>query len=937
MNPATTSTRILAILLLLCATAHADILQESGSLRAFMAGSEPGTAYDNWISHVSEGIARPGYNAYAPEWLDPQTNGFGSFEVLENEARRDSVLGTFRELAPLLLQGLAAEAETLLQEGPFMAYELVAFDDSESGRLYYILRERLNTDYVDPGLSPQLADDVIGSFDHGWGIYVFQPLAERPRAIVQAPHPCDDYPSPYTALALFQRLDAGVLMINGAGREVAHNASGAYSNNSSLSDPSRNCEHPFQAVHESLVDFWQDLGQDELVIQMHTYDDASHRDLKSLVVVGGRNNRIHNPPLFDPGGGRKGLLGNLGQPVFAADALGWPHAEWPLQEYMASNALYPVYVDGGIPDSLIRIPTSASLWGHPGSCQFNYIYPESGEDYPECNGVERALHVEIDELPTPAHEEGFDAFYALGDTSVAVWEHFVHHLAFSQPFFESLVEAHDSLGVFEDLEGPTTPEDLALRGFTASSLRIGWTPSRSTWFGSYEVLIDTGSVIGPTPEVRDLEVHEELCWPGTRLVWIDGLELGQVYTLALRARDSQGRSSDLSNAVSGMPDDLDPPEIVVPRQPAAFGGTPPTLLARIQDETGVSLAQLEWSLDEVEWASYVMELSGGTLYTAELPALEAGMTVYYRVLATDQSGNDNSAQSPVYSLTVLQDLMALDFEEPGDLWHEAIGTAIDQWHRSTEDSWDGATSWKFGDTGAGNYADDAGGWLYTPQWVVPVGAVEPALQVLLRVDAEASASQPDSCYDGLVIQQRLEEGEWDTCELLPGWTHFLRGGSDVVLDWPQAMLSGSQDWQPWTLSLPEDTRRLQLRFGFVSDGSVNAEGIYLDALRLGAQIPENPATATELRLSLLPGHRLELSWLPVWQAEGYRLYHSAEAYGGPGEIFHETTDTELLLDLDCCTEQQFYRVEALLPPARILRPAAGPRQRNRDTSASWKP
>ncbi len=68
--------RILGLLLILCVGAQAEIIYESGSLREFIGGTSETTAYDNYVSHVSEGIVTPGYNDYGPDWIDVQTNGF---------------------------------------------------------------------------------------------------------------------------------------------------------------------------------------------------------------------------------------------------------------------------------------------------------------------------------------------------------------------------------------------------------------------------------------------------------------------------------------------------------------------------------------------------------------------------------------------------------------------------------------------------------------------------------------------------------------------------------------------------------------------------------------------------------------------------------------------------------------------------------------------
>ena len=43
-----------------------NIVYETGSIVEFFSGHSPSTSYDNWISHVSEGIAEQDYNDYGP-------------------------------------------------------------------------------------------------------------------------------------------------------------------------------------------------------------------------------------------------------------------------------------------------------------------------------------------------------------------------------------------------------------------------------------------------------------------------------------------------------------------------------------------------------------------------------------------------------------------------------------------------------------------------------------------------------------------------------------------------------------------------------------------------------------------------------------------------------------------------------------------------------
>ena len=108
----------LFLCLLGAAELRAQLVEESGSFRAFIGGSEPACAYDNWVGRVSEGIARPGYNVYAPTALDPQTTGFGSFEVLEDDAHGDAILSLFADLADSLLRDRPEGALARLDQIP---------------------------------------------------------------------------------------------------------------------------------------------------------------------------------------------------------------------------------------------------------------------------------------------------------------------------------------------------------------------------------------------------------------------------------------------------------------------------------------------------------------------------------------------------------------------------------------------------------------------------------------------------------------------------------------------------------------------------------------------------------------------------------------------------------------------------------------------------
>lgn len=898
--------------LALAATAGAQIVHETGSLRGFVAGAEPGCAYDNWLSHVSEGIARPGYNAYAPPRLDPQTNGFGAFEVLDDDAPGEAVVQLFRDLAFDLFAGDTLAARERLLGGPATDYELVVLHDAVAGRDWLVLREQLSPDYLDPGLSPRPEDDVVGGFARGWGLFVFNPGGLRPEICVQAPHPCDDYPSGYLALEFFLEADAGLLQVNGAGREVEISGTpGSYVNDRSLSDPTRNCFHPFEAIYESYVSWWRDQGLDELMVQVHTYDDLSHRNLKSCVASCGRFNRIPYPVFYDTGGGSRGLVGNLSQPVFEPNSLGFVHGAWRLQDYIAGNQLYPISVDGGIPDSTISISVSPDLWGDQQNCMMNHAFGNEASGWPECDSYERIVHVEFDELPTPAHDLGERVYYGVGadnpDTLVADWTNFQTAWTFTRPFFDALITARDSLRLGSD-PAPTAPANLQVTEIGETWLKIAWEPSLSSLFGSYEVLVDTAQTVGPGARIFDDGDDDRLCWPGNGEVTVTGLEFQESYSLAIRARDHQDRLSALSNQVQATADDDDGPVVELRGPLFALAGEPIVVEARILDYSGLASATLRWSLDGFSWHSAPMTSPSPDRWRASLDAQPDGARLFLRIEAVDASIHSNESQTGLHELAVLSPVWTDGGEAGTTLTHAAFGGA-DQWRIDANRVFSGFSCWRFGGASGSDYVNNSAGWLTTPVIPLPLGLENPMLGFWSWIEAEASDSQPDSCYDGGTLQWKLDGAPWETAPLLPGYTHGLKASSNVQLDWPQPMLSGADDWRHYAVPLPEGLSTVRIRFGFVSDASVRREGWQVDQLELVAGLPEVPP-APPLSLAWTYG-QLRFEWPAVAGATAYRLEVSDEAWQGGWTPLFETVATQAQLALDAGETQRFYRVVAL--------------------------
>ena len=71
------------------------------------------------------------------------------------------------------IAGDTTTVDSLLQDSiESFFYELVIFEDTTVNKTFHILREQLDTSFVDLNQPDNEADDVIGSFRNSWGLYI---------------------------------------------------------------------------------------------------------------------------------------------------------------------------------------------------------------------------------------------------------------------------------------------------------------------------------------------------------------------------------------------------------------------------------------------------------------------------------------------------------------------------------------------------------------------------------------------------------------------------------------------------------------------------------------------------------------------------------------------------------------------------------------------
>ncbi len=421
------------IILLFCVTLQTNLLaaviDESGSLLEFFAGSEENCAYDNWVSHTSEyDYFGNGDGYFAPHELDRETNGFGSYQDVDDMVDPDGVLADWSTIFRALINNQVATAENCLAQSEFAgSYQLVRLNDN--GTEYLILREVLNNNYVDDNGTVGAGDDVTGSFDLGWGLYVFNPSASNPELVIEMIHPSSDFHAPYVAIDAFLTTDAGLFFINGASRNIAWSGD-VYNTSNSLSDPSRNARTPFQEAHKAAVD----LIDDEWVIQVHGYNAYPQHDGRASVQLSAeRENYTAHPNAPYMNWDHIDLISLTPNPA-VPNGGGWQYPEVLIDDYYTAS-----YPGGYRYKGYIPIPNNVDL---PGTVDNNQmVYSHIGHDF--VNDRENWLHMELDEFPDVVRLAGTTIldFYGYDAQNLAVptYNNFASVVHYYRPIFQAII------------------------------------------------------------------------------------------------------------------------------------------------------------------------------------------------------------------------------------------------------------------------------------------------------------------------------------------------------------------------------------------------------------------------------------------------------------------------------------------------------------------
>ncbi len=902
----------LCVAWLLAVPAMGQIIQETGSLRGFLAGSNPGSAYDNWVSHIVEGIADPGYNDYGPELIDPQTSGFGSFRYIPDTPFGDQALDHWDNIFLAMFEDdLSAAAAMVADSAATFHYETVQFEDSDYGRTFYILREQLNMDYVDTSGTSDPADDIYGSFDNGWGVFIFNPNATRANIMVQVVHPCDDFFAPFAAVELFLDIDAAALCINGSGREVLWTGQGSYSNSKSLSDPSRNPRLPLQRYTERFADeFIGYYPHPAFVIQLHSFD-PSHDLHTPNILSAGYTHTVPYLPMRDMRQEGRDLAHMTPHPVFAAgDYVGndGPLPAMPVNDYYAMNTTLNYYVHVGPNDSL-RVPQATTLRGDPNNQQDQYLYDES-HNYIAFQAIQPFLHVEMDEWPSYLEDNNYPRtnMFNLQVIPPEITT-YTPMLEFYAPFLNSIANWLDWWDNPVSVAMPPQIQGLEVHEDGEGSVAISWQPIVDGHQYTYEILADTDP---PTENSPIIWTSDDDPW--LRAIGLDDwtyvttLPYQEESYVAVRIRDLGGNYGPLSLPLQVTPDDVTGIELTVLNTDTFPRTGWPLWINAAPQQTDISSITVLWRMNGAAQGTLELEPVGENgLWSVSLPdnvPVQACDLIEYKLQSEDLSATGNPLTYPEdgwYETTISNTSSVfelIDFENTGG---EVV--PLGEWQIGVP---------TFGPTGAVSGENVVGTILdgpYTqevPSFLIINDMLAPEYGPLLLVyeqwlEYAVDPDVPGSAIDGGEIG--TDAPGYEKVEPIGGYNYRIPGsGVDNGTD----VYSGETgDWETVVVDLRDlHGATANLVFESKTHGDLGKAGWYIDDVRMVREVnfqqPLPFALATPEDGTAMQDEVVTFTWDECVDNDPYAFAEytlSLTSYNETIEV-SGSTDPQLTVDFD---------------------------------------
>jgi len=524
-----------------------EIIYETGSLTEFIGGTCSSCSYDNFISHVSEGIAQEGYNIYTSDTLDIQTNGFGDYNIISNDS---DILNYWQLILSNFLNNNFSTVDELLTDSlSSFNYNLISFNDTIYNKNFYMIRENIDSSYIDLNNINNPLDDVTGSFKNGWGLYIINPNALNKQLIIEVPHPNDDFISPYISTKLFLETDAFALLVAGAGREVKWTEQGDYTNDKSKSDPSRNENTVFHEFHKILCDSLVNLGpHSPIVFHMHSFDENdSHADFKSVILSGGYDAEYVNKPIRDVSNDHLDIINFTEEHPVTENQFSsiLDHDHVHVNEYYQVHYDSIFYYYG---DSLdYQIPHAYELVGPYNAIQMLYLR----NYFDNRSSFEPWIQVEMDEKPELFNNSSLDDSDIYSIQYPVTYNNYNIIIDYYTPFINSVKSYLEHWQTQQDTLPPTTINNLSSNFDGFHYVDLNWTPTDDTNFESYKIYFDTDTIT-ENSMFWDKNQIPNLIDVRTNNATIYNLDLDSSYVFAIQSNDVFNNISEFSNIATDM-------------------------------------------------------------------------------------------------------------------------------------------------------------------------------------------------------------------------------------------------------------------------------------------------------------------------------------------------------------------------------------------------
>ncbi|MCK4413349.1 MAG: agmatine deiminase family protein [Candidatus Eisenbacteria sp.] len=426
--------------------------------------------------------------------------------------------------------------------------------------------------------------------------------------------------------------------------------------------------------------------------------------------------------------------------------------------------------------------------------------------------------------------------------------------------------------------------DYSDAGLIPGDLRVYWRPDTTGAF-VYEAM---SAIAGTDSFYADIPAQP----------------LGTTIEYYVHAADYSGRGEDYPLVGPDGPFRFDVRLITATTELAWTDDTsgPYGVSCEVTDSAAVAAIDLYYRVNGGAFTALPMSPQGDDIFHAGIPGqlYTSHIEYYVRAEATGGSIVHDPPTAPglCFDFYVIPrtHLLTADMEGGSDWTHGVVtGGFGDQWHLSTQRNHTpgGTTSWKCGDPGVGEYANELDAGLVT----IPVELGENSELVFWHwVAAETSVTHPGYAYDGGLLEIDAGQG-WEILAPAGGYPFLIRDSSGPFPP-ETGIFSGHHDWQEVTVSLAAHTGSAQIRFRFGSDGADTDEGWYIDDVTIdGFQIdpqalPES-ATLPLTRLMLTgsrPSPMSRAAWFQLALPRGGRT--RLQIYDSAGRLVRTLADRD---------------------------------------------